>query len=107
VRRVARVDANQTEIVRALRETGQSVLLLHQVGGGCPDILSSGVRACSHCGHNVVGNFLIEIKDGSKLPNKQKLTPDEQAFFDGWRGQVEIARSIEEALRIVGRLPAI
>lgn len=107
MRRAARVDTNQPEIVAALRYAGESVLLLHQVGGGAPDLLSSGTRACSHCRHGVVGNFLIEAKDGSKPPSKQKLTPDEQEFHDNWRGQVAIARTIGDALRIVGRLPAI
>lgn len=107
MRRAARVDENQAALVAALRYAGESVLLLHQVGGGAPDLLSSGARACSHCGHSAVGNFLIEVKNGSLSPSRQRLTPDEQEFFDTWRGQVAIARTVEEALGIVGRLPGI
>lgn len=104
MRRAAKVDANQPEIVRGLREAGESVLLLHQVGQGCPDLLSSGTRKCSCCGNRMIGNFLIELKNDALSPSAQKLTPDEQAFFDNWRGQVAIARTIEEALRIVGKI---
>lgn len=103
MRRASKVDSNQPEIVNGLRQSGESVLLLHQVGGGCPDILSSGIRKCPSCGYGMVGNFLIEIKNGNSSPRDQRLTEDEQAFFDGWRGQVAIARTIEEALRIVGK----
>jgi hypothetical protein len=107
MRRAARVDDNQPEIVAALRYTGASVLHLHQVGSGCPDILAGLSRKCQGCGLEGNYNYLIEIKDGAKSPSRQRLKPDEQEFFDSWRGQVEIARSIDEALRIVGKLPAI
>lgn len=36
-RRKARVDANQSEVVAALRAVGATVQHLHMVGGGCPD----------------------------------------------------------------------
>ena len=72
----SRTDTNQAEIVSALRKKGCSVVCLHTVGKGCPDILA---------GYNGQ-NFLIEVKDGNKPPSKQKLTPDEAAFFAGWRG---------------------
>lgn len=104
MRRIARVDGNQSQIIAGLRQAGCSTLLLHQVGGGCPDILSSGIRKCPSCGYGMVGNFLIEIKNGDLPPSRQRLTPDEQAFFDGWRGPIGIARTIEEALSIVGRI---
>ena len=34
------VDANQPEIVAALRAAGATVQHLHEVGQGCPDILA-------------------------------------------------------------------
>ena len=94
MRRAAAVDANQAEIVAALRGAGASVLLLHQVGGGCPDILV-GHRA-------LAGNALMEIKDGSKPPSARRLTPAEQEFFDTWRGQVCVVNSVAEALGAIG-----
>lgn len=87
MRRAAKVDTNQAEIVEALRRVGASVLLLHRVGQGCPDAL------CGFRGANV----LIEIKAG-----RGELTDDEMEFFNGWNGQVAVVRTIEEALRLIG-----
>jgi len=88
MRRAARVDANQREIVAALRAVGVSVQPLHTVGKGCPDLLC-GVRGT---------NLLLEIKDGNKPPSARKLTPDEAAWHESWRGQVAIVESVDEAI---------
>jgi len=90
-RRAARIDANQPEIVAALRAAGATVLHLHMVGGGCPDI-AVGFRG---------SNYLMEIKDGNKPPSRRKLTEDEQMFFDEWRGKVAIVESAEDALGVI------
>ncbi len=81
MRRAAKVDANQAEIVKALRSIGCSVQHLHSIGQGCPDILV-GYRG---------RNFLFELKVG-----KGKLTEDEKAWALLWRGQVETANSFED-----------
>jgi hypothetical protein len=104
MRRAARTDGNQGEIVAGLRQAGCSVLLLYQVGQGCPDLLVGTRKGCPECGREAAANFLLEVKDGSKPASARKLTPDEQVFFSSWRGQIEIASSIEDALRVVGRL---
>jgi hypothetical protein len=85
------VDANHHEIIEALRRVGCTVRSLASVGRGCPDVLVG--RAGS--------NWLLEIKDGAKPPSARKLTPDEQAFFNSWRGQVALVASVQEALDIV------
>ena len=64
MRRAAKVDANQTEIVKALRQVGASVQSLAATGKGCPDLLV-GIRGL---------NFLIEVKDGAKPRSDRKLT---------------------------------
>lgn len=86
----ARVDANQPEIVEALREKGASVVHLHPIGRGVPDILV-GING---------QNYLVEIKDGSKPASKQKLTSDQQIFHANWKGQVKVIHSVEEALNL-------
>lgn len=91
-RRAARVDANQTEIVAALRRAGASVKPTHMVGDGFVDIVA-GYRG---------RNLLIEIKDGSKPPSARKLTPDEVRFHDEWRGEVLVVESVEDALAALG-----
>jgi hypothetical protein len=92
LRRAARTDANQAEIVAALRGVGASVQPLHAVGQGCPDLL---------VGKDNV-NFLVEVKDGSRPPSERQLTPHQREWHDTWRGNVAIVKSIEEALTLVG-----
>ena len=91
MRTAARVDANQSEIVEALRQIGATVQPLHQVGKGCPDLLV-GFRGV---------NILLEVKDGNKPPSARKLTEAEYAWHVDWRGQVAIVNSIEEAIHVL------
>lgn len=86
--RPSRVDANQAEIVRALREQGATVTHLHAVGHGVPDLLVGWAGM----------NYLVEVKDG-----KGKLTPDETEWHQEWRGQVVVIRSYEEAFQFIER----
>ena len=79
--RAAKVDLNQKEIVKRLRDAGYSVLLLHAVHGGCPDILVGKDGK----------NWLFEIKS-----HNGKLTPKQVEFFDSWGGQAAVARSFEQ-----------
>jgi hypothetical protein len=91
MRKTARVDANQAAIVEALRAIGASVQSLAMVGRGVPDLLV-GFRS---------QNWLIEVKDGAKPQSARRLTADEVAWHDGWRGQVATVASIEDALELV------
>jgi hypothetical protein len=91
-RRAAAVDANQPEVVKALRRVGATVQHLHTVGKGCPDIL------VGYQGQN----FLLEIKDGNKPPSRRKLTDDEAAWHEAWRGEVWTVHSADEALYAIG-----
>lgn len=90
MRRAAKVDRNQAEIVAALRKAGYAVQILSMVGQGIPDILV-GVPTGKADGSNV--NLLMEIK----MPG-ETLTPDEAEWHAAWRGQVAIVTSAEEAL---------
>lgn len=92
MRRAAKTDANQAEIVADLRAVGATVQPLHAVGGGCPDI-AVGFRDRT---------YFIEIKDGSKPPSARKLTPDQAEWHASWRGHVAVAESSEQALSIIG-----
>ena len=83
----ARADANQPYIVRALREVGATVLHIHMVGRGCPDILV-GYR---------LRNYLLEIKTETGT-----LTESEASFHDEWCGQVNVVRNADEALAVLG-----
>lgn len=91
--RYAKTDANQTEIVDALRDIGCFVQSLAAIGKGCPDIL---------VGRGMTWH-LMEIKDGEKPPSARKLTKDEQAWHDRARlfAPVHVVESVEQALQIV------
>lgn len=82
-----RVDANQAEIVTALRACGRRVLLLSAIGKGCPDLLVGWP------GNNV----LIEVKTADGV-----LTPDQVAFFNTWTGPKAVVRTVAEALEATG-----
>lgn len=92
MRRAAKIDANQPDIVASLRKAGVSVQPLHTVGGGVPDLL------CGHCGKNV----LIEVKDGSKPPSERKLNETQKKWHATWNGQVAVVKDVDEALAALG-----
>ena len=92
MRRKARVDDNQAEIVAALRKVGCSVLCLHQIGKGAPDI-AVGIGG---------KNYFFELKDGKKVKSDRKLTDDELEFHAAWRGQIAVVCSAEEVLKAIG-----
>jgi hypothetical protein len=88
VRKIAKRDANHPEIVTALEQAMCSVVELHQLGDGVPDLL---------VGNHLVGNVLMEIKtdDG-------ELSPAQVTFHREWRGPIVTVRNVDEALAAVG-----
>lgn len=91
MRRAAKVDANQTEIVQALRQIGATVQSLAAVGNGCPDLLV-GFRG---------KNWLLEIKDGNKPPSAQALTPHQVEWHRVWAGHVVVVNSVDSAIAAI------
>lgn len=91
MRRAAKVDANQEAIVTMFRALLVSVQHLHAVGGGVPDLLC----ATPHW------MFLVEVKDGSKPPSAQKLTPDQEKWHASWPLPVHIVRSTQDVIDLV------
>ncbi len=93
MRRIARIDANQPEIIKAFRALGATVHPTYMVGQGFPDI-AVGYRG---------QNYLIEIKDGNKEPARRKLTKDEKEWHDGWKGKVIIIESVDDVLKLINK----
>ena len=92
MRRAAKVDRNQAEIVEALRRIGCSVQLLHTVGGGCPDL------AVGKSGRTV----FLEVKDGTKPPSARRLTDEQMIWHGSWTGgPVAVVCDVESAIRAV------
>lgn len=92
VRRAAKIDTNQPEIVEAFRRFGCSVHPCHSLGKGFPDLVVG--RAGK--------NLLVEIKDGQKPSSKQRLTPDETKWHELWEGTVVVVTSVDDVVRVCG-----
>lgn len=82
----SRTDANQLAIVKALRAIGCSVVSLHRVGAGVPDLLVGKDGR----------NLLMEIK----VPGG-KLNPKQKQWHLSWAGQRAVVRTEEEAIAVV------
>ena len=89
MRYAARVDRNQADIVRALRQAGAEVTPTHTLGHGFPDLVA-GFRGVT---------YLLEVK----MPGEH-LTEDEERWHRRWSGQVSIVYSEEDALRAIGAM---
>lgn len=88
-RRDARVDDNQTEIVKAFRDLGWYVLIVSQLKNCCDIIVSKKGRTIA-----------VEIKDGKKVPSKQKLTGGELKFKSEWQGEYRLINCIDDVINI-------
>ena len=92
MRRAARLDGNQSVIVRALLDAGCSVQSLAMVGCGCPDLLV----------WSPVGRYiLMEIKDPTQDPNKRQLRHSQRMFIKWWQCPIVIVETTEQALRAI------
>lgn len=92
MRRAARVDANQADIVNALVDVGASVQSLSAVGVGVPDLLV-GWRS---------QNFMLEIKNPNVPKRDQRLTEAQRNFHRVWRGSIHQVHTVEQALAVLG-----
>lgn len=97
VRRAAKVDANQTEIVDAFRSMGVSVLITSSAGDGFTDL--------------VIGwggiTVLVEVKDGNKVPSERKLTPKQQDLHGSFLGAITVVECVAHVVELVKRIRAI
>jgi hypothetical protein len=86
-----KVDKNQAAVVKALRDYGADVHLLHMVGRGIPDLL------VAYEGHTI----LIEVKDGAH----KVFTPEQIKFIANWKGgPLYRVNSSEEAIDVLKSL---
>ena len=84
-----RIDANQNEIVDALRRCGATVWVTSDMGQGAPDLV---------VGFNGA-NYLLEVKVLGGT-----LTKDEAHWHATWRGDVIVVHSADEALMVIGAI---
>jgi Holliday junction resolvase len=92
MRRAAKVDANQAEIVKALRAAGCYVLVISQLKNCCDLMVARAGKWVA-----------IEIKDGDKPKSARKLTPGEQTFIEqaGHRAPVVVVTNVTEAIQAI------
>lgn len=81
MRRAAKVDDNQAEIVKALRKAGFKVEIIKKP----VDLLVSNRKR----------TFLVEVKNEE---GKNTLTKEQVDFFARWPGEWHIVRSPEQAV---------
>jgi hypothetical protein len=85
IRRAARVDANQAQVISALRAAGAYVYII-----SLPVDLLVGYKGKT---------YLVEIKDGPK----KTLTRLQQDFFGNWcGGGLHRINNADEALNMIG-----
>ena len=93
MRRAAKIDANQTQVVEALRAAGATVQSLAAVGQGVPDLLV-GFRGQT---------ILLEVKNGRAPPSERRLTEDQLKWHGEWRGgALAVVDGPDAALRVLG-----
>ena len=85
---IKKVDKNQKDVVKALRDYGADVFLLHTVGGGIPDLL------CTYNDQTI----LMEVKDGAD----KKLTSQQITLFANWQGgPLHRVNCVQEAIEVL------
>ena len=90
MRRAAKTDTNQGDIVKGLRSIfgPECVFDASGMGKGFPDLVV-GVRGKT---------LLMEVKTKTG-----KLTTDQQIFHKVWDGQIAVVTTLEEALQVIAK----
>lgn len=84
MRRAAKIDANQHELVEALKRIGARCYFI-----GKPLDLLVGFRG---------RNILLEVKNAE---GKDRLTREQEEFISTWNGELHVCRTVDEAIDAV------
>ena len=99
MRRAARRDANEKEVIAALREAGAFVKVINDEGAFDLLVGYTGPSGFQH-------TLLLEVKDGAKPPSARALTPAEAKFHEEWPlSNLFIIISAENAVALLKTLP--
>lgn len=89
MRRAAKVDDNQKQIVSELRQLGASVAVTSAVGKGFPDLIVGFLGV----------TYLVEVKQKG---SEKRLSKEQIDFHETWRGNpVLIITSTDDFLNII------
>jgi hypothetical protein len=99
MRRAARRDDNEKEVIAALREAGAYVKQINDKGLFDLLVAYTGPSGREHV-------LLLEVKDGSKPPSARRLTDAEAKFHEEWPlSNLFIVISAEHAVALLKTLP--
>ena len=93
MRRAAKVDSNQKEIVAALRNSGAVVFHLHTIKNLFDLLVAYNGKV-----------YCVEVKDGSLTPSKRKLTAGElecKQKLESVGVTYHVVNSVTEALELI------
>lgn len=94
MRRAAKIDSNQPQIVKALRRSGAFVILTSQLKNAFDLlVIYRGII------------YIVEVKDGEKVKSKRKLTEGEllcQYGVESHGAKYHIIESVDDALKMIG-----
>ena len=93
MRRAARVDNNQGEIVAMLRKLGAVVLITSQLKNAFDLLVGYNGKL-----------YIVEVKDGNKPPSARKLTSGElqcKERFESVGVTYHVINSVEEAIELI------
>lgn len=96
MRRAAKVDANQAQLVDLLRTAGMSVAVTSSSHDGFPDLV---------VGYGGI-SVLVEVKDGAKSPSARQFTPKQTDFHSAFKGAITVIEDEEQALGLVKAIRA-
>jgi hypothetical protein len=98
MRRAARRDDNEQDIIKAMRAEGAYVKVINDEGLFDLLVAYRGPSGFQH-------TLLIEVKDGAKPPSARRLTDAELKFHDEWPlSNLFIIIGVEEAVALLRSL---
>jgi hypothetical protein len=94
MRRAAKIDDNQQELVELIRAMGVSVAITSAAHDGFTDLVLGfgGVTV------------LTEVKDGRKQPSCRNLTPKQKIFHESFKGAITVIENETQAVELVNRI---
>lgn len=94
IRARAKRDSNEQDLVKIIR----------QLGGGWLSTASTPGELDGVIGYAGIDQR-VEIKDGTKLPSKQKLSEDENRTFLEWQGRKPVVvKSIDDVYKLMNKM---
>lgn len=91
MRYAKRVDANQSEIIKAFESLHCQVVVIGEPVDLIVYMPFKGVWQ----------NIFVEVKDGNKVKSARKLTGQQVEFFNSWRGPKIVITSVDDVIAAI------